>query len=32
MAEMTEVAKGVATHQRLVALLTQENALSCGEP
>lgn len=26
MAEMTEVAKGVATHQRLVALLTQENA------
>ncbi|EKO9507261.1 YbaK/prolyl-tRNA synthetase associated domain-containing protein [Salmonella enterica] len=23
---MTEVAKGVATHQRLVALLTQENA------
>lgn len=25
MAEMTEVAKGVATHQRLVALLTQEN-------
>lgn len=26
MTEMTEVAKGVATHQRLVALLTQENA------
>lgn len=26
MAEMTEVAKGVATHQRLVVLLTRENA------
>lgn len=26
MTEMTEVAKGVGTHQRLVALLTQENA------
>ncbi|EAB6529084.1 TPA: YbaK/prolyl-tRNA synthetase associated domain-containing protein [Salmonella enterica] len=26
MAEMTEVAKGIATHQRLVALLTQEKA------
>ncbi len=29
MAEMTEVAKGVATHQRLVA---GERTLSCSEP